>query len=369
MKIADPSFKSRVRGCLLGGALGDAIGADIEFLTWSQIQFEYGPDGLTDAPAGTLEFTDDTQMTLFTAEGFMRIVSRGLDRGAADVAAVMDHAYHRWLRTQGAQTPRWDTFIDEWPGWLIGEEILHQQRSPGNTCLALGDLEELYRLGQPPVNTSKGCGTVMRIAPIGFTDGGPYQGEMFDLARTSAALSHGHPTGQLSAAALALIISQLTDGVPLEMTFERVATRVRLEAGSDETLEAIEKARLLFRSGAEPSAHVVESLGGGWTAEEALSIAVYCSLVACAETSGADLFARGVLLAANHSGDSDSTAAITGNILGTILGEEGLPNDWLARLDGRELVSALADDLAKTIDAPSFYSFYAEEWMKRYPPN
>jgi ADP-ribosylglycohydrolase len=75
------------------------------------------------------------------------------------------------------------------------------------------------------------------------------------------------------------------------------------------------------------------------------------------------------LLAANHSGDSDSTAAITGNILGTIFGEESLPGDWLARLEGREVVSAIADDLVKTIEAPTSFNFYAEEWMERYPPN
>jgi ADP-ribosylglycohydrolase len=368
-RSSKPSFESRVRGCLLGGALGDAVGADIEFLSWPRIQAEHGPDGLTDAPSGPLEFTDDTQMTLFTAEGLLRMVSRGFDRGMADESAVLDHAYNRWLRTQGAGTTRWDAFIEEWPGWMLGQQHLHQLRGPGETCLSLSTFTETGRPERPPSNDSKGCGTVMRVAPVGFVEGGPYKGDLFDLAIMSAATTHGHRTAHIAAGALALIIDQISKDVPLQMTFDAVEGRLAQEWGSDETLEAIGRARSLARSGPEPSAKTVESLGGGWIAEEALAIAVYCALVVDTYDEFDRPVAQGVLLAANHSGDSDSTAAIAGNILGALCGEDALPEEWLARLEGKEIVSTVADDLAATFVAKPKVDFRSGEWTSKYPPN
>jgi ADP-ribosylglycohydrolase len=79
-------------------------------------------------------------------------------------------------------------------------------------------------------------------------------------------------------------------------------------------------------------------LGGGWVGEQALAIAVCCALTA-------EDFAEGVLRAVNHSGDSDSTGAICGNLLGAQLGEEAIPAAWLAELELREAIARLADDL------------------------
>src|SRR5690606_32842060 len=83
----------------------------------------------------------------------------------------------------------------------------------------------------------------------------------------------------------------------------------------------------------------VEALGGGWVAEEALAIALYCALVAEGD------FAAGVRLAVNHSGDSDSTGAIAGNLLGVMLGEEAIPAAWLRELELRDVIEQIADDL------------------------
>ena len=80
-------------------------------------------------------------------------------------------------------------------------------------------------------------------------------------------------------------------------------------------------------------------LGGGWTGEEALAISVYCSLVY------PDNFEKAVILAVNHGGDSDSTGAITGNILGLYLGEEAIPAGWLEKLELKEVIRKMAEDL------------------------
>jgi ADP-ribosylglycohydrolase len=95
-------------------------------------------------------------------------------------------------------------------------------------------------------------------------------------------------------------------------------------------------------------------LGGGWVGEEALAIALYSALVA------EDDFARAVRLAVNHSGDSDSTAAIAGNLVGLMVGVEGIPSAWLDGLELREEIEAVAADL---------YSGFQESdgWFQRYP--
>jgi hypothetical protein len=134
--------KERVRGCLLGGAAGDALGAPVEFLTLDEIRAHHGEDGVTEMvaaawPAGSI--TDDTQMTMFTVEGLIRAVVRLHLKGICHPAGVVDHAYARWLATQGQRCPRWDR--GELDGWLICLPGLHVRRAPGNTCLSAMEAE------------------------------------------------------------------------------------------------------------------------------------------------------------------------------------------------------------------------------------
>lgn len=368
VEAAEPTYESRLRGCLLGGALGDALGAPLEFMSLSEIHQEYGPAGLTAPPDQPLDFTDDTQMTLFTAEGLIRIHSQAMDRGTADTHEVLDHAYHRWLRTQDSPTLRWDSRIDDSPGWLLGVQGLHRQAAPGQTCLSLATNSEIGRLGESALNNSKGCGTVMRVAPVGFftPPSGPDDYDLFDLGCISGFLTHGHPSGYLAAGALAYLLEQIRAGITLRMALAKVESRLAQEDAHDEVLEALQQAQTLERTGHDSSPDEVESLGGGWVAEEALAIAVYCALAA--ERSD-DPWTYGTLLAVNHSGDSDSTGAIAGNLLGAIHGEQVLPGAWLEQLSLAEVVSELADDFISTCAAEPPTDFRSKDWMQRYPPN
>lgn len=156
----------RMRASLIAGAMGDSLGAEVEFLRLAEIRRHF-PDGLTDLPPhdglrGAI--TDDTQMTLFTAEGLIRAQIRATLRGICNPASVVHHALLRWYRTQGG-TPRMKT--DD--VGLVADPRLHARRAPGNTCmLALG---ESARLGDPARNHSKGCGTIMRVAPVALSPG------------------------------------------------------------------------------------------------------------------------------------------------------------------------------------------------------
>lgn len=342
---SDSSVVERYRGCLLGGAVGDALGAAVEFLSLDEIKKRFGRRGITDFAEiyGRIgAITDDTQMTMFTAEGVLRAASRMHDRGVCDPAGAVARAYHRWLLTQS------DAGVEDldrqYPGWLIGTPDLHAVRAPGKTCLTA-------LMTRRPVVDSKGCGGVMRAAPAGMAG----HDDPFRFGCEVAAITHGHPSGYLAAGALALMISKLTDGVSLDGAVQAARERIAHAPHHEEVLEGIDRAIAAARK-RRHGPWVVEKLGGGWVAEETLSIAIYCALVA-----GRD-FARGVRLAVNHSGDSDSTGAITGNILGALLGVDSIPARWIRQVEMRREIAMLADDLAVGYR-------HSEEWQQPYPPN
>ncbi len=327
--------RAAFRGCLLGGAVGDALGAPVEFIrSVEEIRARFGPEGLTDfAPAyGRLgAITDDTQMMLFTAEALIRARHRWLAKGIAFTTELAYHAYLRWLSTQGRAPPCPTTGpVDS--GWLASVRELHAERAPGLTCLDALASGSMGTTGEP-LNDSKGCGGVMRVAPVGLAGAR----DVFRLGCDLAAITHGHRTGWLAAGYLATVVDRLAAGMELEDAARDALEPLRQERGHEETLASVEAALSLAHAG-EPSADRVSSLGKGWVAEEALAIGLYCALVARD-------FAHGVLLAVNHGGDSDSTGSIAGNILGLLHGEEGVPARWRERLECREVIAEVADDL------------------------
>jgi len=343
-------------GCLLGGGVGDALGAPVEFMSVAEIRRRFGHQGVTgfiEAYGRLGAITDDTQMTLFTAEGLLRGCSRWRDKGIASAAGMLHHAYLRWLKTQGMSS-RHPTFTEATRrgdnGWLLGVRALHARRAPGNTCLSALCSAEMGAF-ERPLNNSKGCGGVMRVAPIGLFFDEPE--EAFEVGCEAAAITHGHPSGYLSAGCLSAMIAGLIAGQALGEAAQEAIGILKSKPEHEECLAALEAAVDLASSGAT-SPEAVESLGSGWVGEEALAISLYCAL------RSQDDYAKGVLLAVNHSGDSDSTGAITGNILGGLLGKSGIPAKWLERLELREEMETLAADLlARHEDGRA--------WWQKYP--
>lgn len=338
----DAVMRSRFRGCLLGGAVGDALGAPVEFMDHRAILERFGPDGITAfAPAyGKLgAITDDTQMTLFTAEGLLRAWVRGCMRGVTTYPGVTAHAYLRWLQTQGERPSCDIAFAADEPGWLWSRRELHSRRAPGNTCLAA--LRAMRTLGDPARNESKGCGGVMRVAPAGLfvsrLDSDEPDSNAFTLGTELAALTHGHPTGALTGGVLAVLVRQLVTGAMLPEALKAAKTCLRSQEKHEETLQAIERAEELANS-SMAAEKAIAWLGEGWIAEEALAISIYCAQVA-------GDFREGVILAVNHDGDSDSTGAITGHLLGALHGVHEIPAEWLESLELREVIMEVADDL------------------------
>jgi ADP-ribosylglycohydrolase len=350
----------RVVGSILAGAVGDALGAPVEFLNIDTIRERFGPQGTVDyerAHGGQGQITDDTQMTLFTMDGMIRAHLAKRLHGKDNLVPAMQLAYQRWFHTQGV---RWEKAGagERSDGWLIGNRELFSQRAPGSTVMA--SLKAFAAGGQSPtpahpINNSKGCGAVMRAAPFALWSDD--QSVAFTAAAFAGALTHGHPSGYLSAGALAVIVQRLLGGDSVLAAV--AAARAELAAWPDheETDHALAGAVELAQLGRPTPEQIAERLGGGWVGEEALAIAV------CAALAAKDL-ADGLLLAVNHSGDSDSTGAICGNILGARLGVSAIPAGWLAELELRQVIEQLTLDLLREFgpDAPD-----TPEWIARYP--
>lgn len=322
----------RIKGCLLGGAVGDALGAPVEFREWNAIRAEFGPQGIVDfTPAYGISgaITDDTQMMLFTAEGLLRAYVRGSSRGICHVPGVIHHALLRWLMTQDYQ-PATQVSLD---GWLVKERVLWSRRSPGSTCI--NALKASQCFGFLAENNSKGCGAIMRVAPCAFF------GNAFGYAAESGRLTHGHPTGYMAAGLFADILQRMSyghDSLEHALT-ESLATHGH-KPGMEETRGILERVLFYFYEDYRPTPERIDELGGGGTAEEALSIGIWCALAASS-------FEDGVISAVNHSGDSDSTGLIAGHLLGIQYGTAAIPPRWLERLELRGVIEKVAEDIER----------------------
>lgn len=322
----------RVKGCLLGGAVGDALGAPVEFLDWDEIHAKYGPHGIRDftpvyGRVGAI--TDDTQMMLFTAEGLLRAFVRNSAQGMCHVPTVIHQSLLRWLHTQD-YPPLIDVRQD---GWLIDNVALWSRRAPGSTCLQA--LRAARHLGEPAWNESKGCGAVVRVAPCAFF------GHAFEYACDSGRLTHGHPSGYLAAGIFGDILQRLVDqGGSLEHAVTESLARHGRRQGMDEVRFALEQVLGFFYEGRQPTPERIACFGGGWVAEEALAIGVWCGLFASSMEDG-------VVMAVNHAGDSDSTGLIAGHLLGIQFGMSAIPERWLQQLELRDVIERMAEDIER----------------------
>lgn len=348
-ELCEEARREMTLGCMLGGAVGDALGAPVEFLDLKRIENVYGGSGVTDYVEfgdGTGGITDDTQMALFSAEGILRANVRANDKGICHGPSVVHGAYLRWLRTQGWKVPEnTPDFIPD-SGWLVHEKALWKCRAPGRTCL---DALAYGRWGELKArNDSKGCGTVMRTAPAGlFFNPVP----AYEMGCDISTITHGHPTGITAGGALAMVISLLKNGRPLADAVEELIAFLEPKPEAVETVSALKRAK---------TATCVSELGQGWVAEEALAIGVYCALKHTWD------FKNGVLEAVNIDGDSDSTGAIAGNLLGALNGVSGIPKEWLEKLREREIIETVANDLFTRIETDK-NGYSTSEWWEKYP--
>ena len=380
MKIIEKKL-DLVRGSLIGGAAGDALGYTVEFDRYSEIVAKYGQPGITkyELVNGIAEISDDTQMTLFTANGMLMGLTRWYMRGiGAAPHHYVEYAYKDWFYTQ---TKSFDDIIkperkDSYRRhtWLSAIPEFYSRRVPGNTCLtAIKEMKD----GRTPQNNSKGCGGVMRVAPWPLfcaCHDVRYSREEIDVAGGEIArLTHKHPLGWMPAILLTDILYCLVKEQPLkgvsgeeagnkfsklvseslsyisflkiteplsEMLWEKdVAISEAFGEDYSKLFDLTLRAINLADNKDVNDEEAIRKLGEGWVAEETLAIAIY--VVA----RHIDSFEDALIAAVNHDGDSDSTGAVAGNIIGAIVGYDAIPNKFKKNLELHDVIIAIADDL------------------------
>lgn len=384
--------KDCIRGSLMAGAAGDALGYPVEFMSRNAILARYGDKGITEFKLdsdGKALVSDDTQMTLFTANGMLMGLTRGYMRGiGGDPKDYVDGAYIDWYYTQtvNKKSERDDFHYT----WLRDLPELAHRRAPGITCLNACESLLAHRDVE---NNSKGCGGIMRVAPMGLLDasfkesgGSGFYYKTVYLAEAGAHIArvtHLHPLGYLPAALMTLLLSRIVPLTPDEVK-ESIIDIVNdgLDVmmnmyGNDyakykEYLRALTLKAVNLAHSNISDIQAIMQLGEGWTAEEAWAISLYCVI------RHIDNMKEAIIAAVNHDGDSDSTGSITGNIMGAIYGYEAIKRERLFCPYGKKfedtielhnIILAIADDLYTgciiseydPIDTPE-----KKQWYARY---
>ena len=346
-------YRDRIRGSLVGGAAGDALGYAVEFIKLRAIRKEYGEQGITeyttDFNTGTAVISDDTQMTLFTADGILAAMEAGITVPASSkLYPYVHNAYADWYLTQGGspgRRPVKDMPVSE----LTDIPDLNVRRAPGITCMnALSSpaKRNLYK----PVNNSKGCGGIMRVAPAGLMYPEASLEEVVEMGAEISAITHGHPLGCFPSGIFAAVVQQAAyseDGRSLAVMIKNATDAARRLYGKSDCWEELEdlidKAVSFAGNDRSDEANIRE-LGEGWVAEETLAVSLYCAL------KYENDFSSCVIAAVNHDGDSDSTGAVAGNILGALHGYEAIESKWKERLELKWLLLRMADRMADRLN-------------------
>lgn len=328
-----PSLEDRFKGCLLGLAIGDAMGYPTEFLTLPEIHKRYGFEGIRHLQGNPALYSDDTQMSISVARSLIKAGHHDIE----SLMAILSKEFLEWFRSA------------------------ENDRSPGNTSIkGCQRLEEGIPWKESGIPESKGCGANMRVAPIGLYYHQDPQNLRL-LARSSALITHGHPSALVAAEATAFCIAWAISGVAPSEYLDRImeirqdsleawntalgegwkrsgycSRREYLEAGWTDLLGALDKVPTAL---SKDSLDVCEHVGGAWVAEETLACALVCVV------KHPEDYCSAIIRGANSSGDSDSIACIAGAISGGYCSVNAIPKDWTKRIENRQLLIDLSKQL------------------------
>lgn len=351
-KEEDAELQNRIRGSLTGGAAGDALGYAVEFMGENELFGKYGKGGIRayslDSVSKKALISDDTQMTLFAAEAIIKWFSAQANGGADDsLRSYALQSHLDWLDTQESTFERPGKQF--FPHGLMAERRMFACRAPGITCLSAlhkrrNQKQTADSFIADKINNSKGCGGVMRVAPVGMLKYGEIR-QIDNEGAEFAAITHSHSLGYMPAALLTHIIHSIlysdagnTLQDIVEDALDAVAGLFRDDAHIGELVEIIRLAIELSDNDARDLDNI-HRLGEGWVAEEALAIAIYCCLRYPYD------FSQCIITAVNHKGDSDSTGAIAGNIIGAYLGYDEIEEKWKEDLELSDVILGVADHL------------------------
>ena len=345
------------RGCLLGLAVGDAMGYTVDKKSWGEICQDYGPNGLLgyDLANGYAEITSYTQLTAFACNSLLLGVIRGNQEKYANYLAL---GLREWLKGQFARLED-KTFC-----WLTQvPEMRHRH------CMDTRLTDALSRetLGTPenPVFKSDNPGSITVPIAVGLLYDKAWMSPALvgKLGAQAVAFTHGNKESFLSGAVLAYIIAGIVKhpDKPLNRQFEQAVEAVQTQFGesypeTEKVAELILKAVELAKD-PEINALAALSMLECTTAEQCLAGAVYACMIHPAN------FDEAVIAAVNHSGRSAAVGALTGAIMGAKLGVEALPDFYLECLEPAAVLGELAADVAQ---GRQVMQLFDDNWDQKY---
>ena len=350
--------ETMVRGCLLGLAVGDAMGHPIEKKTWDEITESYGPNGLLgyDLMDGTADVTSYTQFAAYACNGLLLGACRG--------------HYDRYIRYVALSLREWAKFQQFWGGnektfcWISHIPQLRRRLCMDTRITDalrkenLGTLETPGFVPDGPAFMTVAVAAALMYDPAKQT---PYQ--MRRLAAESVALVSGDRMTILAGAYLATALVSILQNpqMPLYEHFTNACEDMQ-EQFCDDYPEVTELNILLTRTmeltrDSEVSPLAAMTMLDCRTGANCLAGAVYASLIHPAN------FDEGMIAAVNHSGNSAATGALTGAILGAKLGAEELPEFYLESLEAAPYLEELAHDM---VAGRQTMLIFDDHWDQKY---
>ena len=268
-------------------------------------------------------------MTLFTAEGFLLALPN------ADPIPTVHRAYRAWLQTQSG---RFDPSRKVLEGRLLALPEMWALRAPGNTCLSALRSGAIGSMSQP-LNDSKGCGGIMRAAPAGLL----FEPQVaFEMGCRLAALTHGHPTGYLSAGFFACLVSALLRGSDLPAAIRLAQLLLLGHTGREETAAAVQAALNWLPI---PLSLPRPKPWNAWAVPG--SVKKPWPSPSTAPWSTPPISAPPCFFRSTTPAIPTRTGAITGNLLGAALGMSAIPPEWIEPIELRAEIERLAVDIEK----------------------
>lgn len=357
--------KQAYRGCLLGLAVGDAMGYAVDSKSWDEILRDYGPNGLLgyDLVNGYADMTSYTQMALYTANGLLLGVTHGQRRGhMAPFVRYISIGLRDW--SLGQHTYR---SPDRCFCWISQVPETRRRRCMDTRILDILDRAKVGSM-EEPLNQFDTPASLTTAIPIGlFYD--PERMNPDEVGRLGAeavALTHGDPMTFLTGAVLAYIITGIIQDTetPLKEHFIQAAEVVAAQFGrlypqAVELKHLLSRARNLANGGTLSNHDAMEHLKCT-TAAEVLAGAMYACL-----TSPED-FDHAMITAVNHSGRSAAVGAVAGAILGAKLGEDALPEFYMECLETADVIRELADDMIQGCPMAQKSKMFDDTWDQKY---
>lgn len=346
------------QGCLLGLAVGDAMGFTIDDKTWEEIQQAYGPNGLLGYDLQEHDYAQTssyTQLTAYLCNGLLL----GVTRGKTDWMRFCKLALQEWSRSQMFHR-------DPEQSWCwVAKLPCFRRRFCRDVRMA--DVLRLENFGtkESPRNRYTAPGAITAAVAVGMFYN-PKRMEPMQVGTLTAdliALTHGDPTAFLSGVVLAYsLVGILHDpALPLAQQFRQAITLMESQFRSkfyqaEDLAEQFQEAMELAQSGTVTPLEGMEKLGC-MDAVGCLAGAIFASL------TGQEDFDKAIVTAVNHSGMSSAVGAITGAIMGAKLGEEALPEFYWESLECSRELGVLAEDMV--CGTPSL-GIFDDEWDHKY---